>query len=32
MVGGLTFLSPDYEGSDVVKVQGLPFFDVSWRN
>ena len=32
MVGGLTFLSPDYEGSDDVKVQGLPFFDVSWRN
>ena len=32
MLGGLTFLSPDYEGSDDVKVQGLPFFDVSWRN
>ena len=32
MLGGLTFLSPDYEGSDDVKVQGFPFFDVSWRN
>ncbi|MBT6296269.1 MAG: MipA/OmpV family protein [Nitrospina sp.] len=32
MLGGLTFLSPDYEGSDDVKVQGFPFLDVSWRN
>ncbi|MBT3513759.1 MAG: MipA/OmpV family protein [Nitrospina sp.] len=32
MLGGITFLSPDYEGSDDVKVQGFPFFDVSWRN
>jgi hypothetical protein len=27
MLGGLTFLSPDYEGSDDVEVQGLPFLD-----
>ena len=32
MLGGLTFLSPDYEGSDDIGVQGLPFLDVSWRN
>jgi MipA family protein len=32
MLGGLTFLSPDYEGSDDVKVQGFPFIDVNWRN
>ena len=32
MFGGLTFLSPDYEGSGDVKVQGFPFLDVSWRN
>jgi MipA family protein len=32
MLGGLTFLSPDYEGSGDVKVQGFPFLDVSWRN
>lgn len=32
MLGGLTFLSPDYEGSDDVQVQGFPFIDISWRN
>ena len=32
MLGGLTFLSPDYEGSDDIGVQGLPFLDISWRN
>ena len=31
MLGGVTFLSPDYEGSDNVEVQGFPFLDVSWR-
>ena len=31
MLGGVTFLSPDYEGSDNVEVKGLPFLDVSWR-
>ena len=31
MLGGGTFLSPDYEGSDNVEVQGFPFLDVSWR-
>ena len=31
MLGGLTFLSLDYEGSDNVEVQGFPFLDVSWR-
>ena len=32
MLGGLTFLSPDYEGSDDIGVKGLPFLDVRWRN
>jgi outer membrane protein len=32
MLGGLTLLSPDYEGSDDFEVKGLPFLDVSWRN
>ncbi|MBT3514698.1 MAG: MipA/OmpV family protein [Nitrospina sp.] len=32
MLGGFTLLSPDYEGSDDLQVQGFPFLDVSWRN
>ena len=32
MLGGFALLSPDYEGSDDVQVQGFPFLDVSWRN
>jgi outer membrane protein len=32
MLGGFALLSPDYEGSDDVQVQGFPFLDLSWRN
>ncbi len=32
MLGGLAFISPDYEGSDDFRVMGVPFLDVTWRN